>query len=556
MKAYRFLIMTFSFVVFACFAFFAAPTVSDAALLKVADLINLEGNWTGKYTANQGETKLTLSIQKVTTAGAINAIFNFSALPTNPGVPSGSFKMTGKINLNTGRVMLKGGEWITRPANFVTVDLDGSLLADGLAIVGDVRGDGGNFGHFEIQKGSGAQSTTNVVRDLIINAPSTFSLEAGKSSTFNVSFSGMGINNVGVQTSGNGLSAKVTGANWKPYPDICAANIAIATASNFTGGTVTFELRNNDFGVIKSTPIRIQVTPQPVANISITAPDSAPPLSAGQRGMIPVAFSGQGIGRFAVQASGNGLSATVSGNIERSFDPNKGTAAIEVSASNSFKNGGTVEFRLLSNSGGIIGTKVIRVPVVIAPSFVLPVKSYGTPVKYCKDRSSSVDKSKCATYNNIFNPAHLAFDFPQGKLDYPPQEQEEKKNRQEIKAVYPGTVYKITMSGSTYGNRVVIDHGGKVYSLYGHLNDILVEQNQHVKAGERIGTMGNTGNSTGTHLHCAIWIGTATDEPGQKIENYLNMMNETPATMAGKAKGGDGNIYYDITKLVGKTKPW
>lgn len=57
-----------------------------------------------------------------------------------------------------------------------------------------------------------------------------------------------------------------------------------------------------------------------------------------------------------------------------------------------------------------------------------------------------------------------------------------------------------------YGNIVIVDHGGGVESRYAHLHDISVTPNQSVSPGSILGTVGNTGNSTGPHLHFEIRI--------------------------------------------------
>jgi len=63
-----------------------------------------------------------------------------------------------------------------------------------------------------------------------------------------------------------------------------------------------------------------------------------------------------------------------------------------------------------------------------------------------------------------------------------------------------------------YGNAVVIEHdfsyqGEPLFTLYAHLDEILVENGQIVDTGDQIGTMGNTGKTTGPHLHFEVRLG-------------------------------------------------
>ena len=70
-----------------------------------------------------------------------------------------------------------------------------------------------------------------------------------------------------------------------------------------------------------------------------------------------------------------------------------------------------------------------------------------------------------------------------------------------IVAAFDGKVRIVKYERRGYGKYVVIRHANGLETVYGHLSKQLVEENQLVKAGEVIGLGGNTGRSTGSHLH-------------------------------------------------------
>lgn len=75
---------------------------------------------------------------------------------------------------------------------------------------------------------------------------------------------------------------------------------------------------------------------------------------------------------------------------------------------------------------------------------------------------------------------------------------------QSIYATAEGTV-EIAMNGNGYGNHVIIDHGYGYKTLYAHMSDLAVEAGDQVKRGDLVGYLGNTGRSSGPHLHYGIY---------------------------------------------------
>lgn len=122
-----------------------------------------------------------------------------------------------------------------------------------------------------------------------------------------------------------------------------------------------------------------------------------------------------------------------------------------------------------------------------------------------------------------------------------------------ILAHSPGTVVfcqtghgnnKGSTGNASYGNCVKVKHPNGWYTLYAHLSGVCVAYGQQVQAGQRIGKMGNTGNSYGSHLHFEVRNRNdvcvdpapylAADLPGLKTNITINKEDE-PMTAAEKA---------------------
>lgn len=91
--------------------------------------------------------------------------------------------------------------------------------------------------------------------------------------------------------------------------------------------------------------------------------------------------------------------------------------------------------------------------------------------------------------------------------------------------VYATADGTVTHAGweSGYGNMVEIRHDFGIVTRYGHLSKVRVEKGQRVSRGERIGDMGNTGRSTGTHLHYEVRTGGTAVNPMTFIKAANNV---------------------------------
>ncbi|HEY0436452.1 MAG TPA: M23 family metallopeptidase, partial [Phenylobacterium sp.] len=98
---------------------------------------------------------------------------------------------------------------------------------------------------------------------------------------------------------------------------------------------------------------------------------------------------------------------------------------------------------------------------------------------------------------------HSGEDFPGSRM-------------QPIRATAPGVV-SFTGVRSGYGNTVEVDHGRGFKTRYAHLAAISVQVGERVTIGSRLGGMGSTGRSTGTHLHYEVWVNGRAQNP----ERYL-----------------------------------
>jgi murein DD-endopeptidase MepM/ murein hydrolase activator NlpD len=77
-----------------------------------------------------------------------------------------------------------------------------------------------------------------------------------------------------------------------------------------------------------------------------------------------------------------------------------------------------------------------------------------------------------------------------------------------------GTVF-FAGNGGEYGTTLILDHGNYLRSLYGHLQEIRVKQGEHVERGQMVALTGNTGRTSGPHLHYEIQVHGQAVDPRQ-----------------------------------------
>ena len=103
--------------------------------------------------------------------------------------------------------------------------------------------------------------------------------------------------------------------------------------------------------------------------------------------------------------------------------------------------------------------------------------------------------------------------------------------------------------GGGFGNYIVIEHSNGVYTYYGHLstNSIKVRKGDKVKQGQLIAKMGNSGSSTGTHLHFEIRVGSQDSSNAVNPLTYVDPKKPRP-----KATASSSNWSLTETSLTKK----
>ena len=88
-----------------------------------------------------------------------------------------------------------------------------------------------------------------------------------------------------------------------------------------------------------------------------------------------------------------------------------------------------------------------------------------------------------------------------------------------ILATAPGVVVQARYNGA-YGNMVEVEHAEGFVTRYAHLQSMSVQVGQQVRTGERVGLLGNTGRSTGPHLHYEVLFQGQAMHPVKAVQRW------------------------------------
>jgi murein DD-endopeptidase MepM/ murein hydrolase activator NlpD len=208
------------------------------------------------------------------------------------------------------------------------------------------------------------------------------------------------------------------------------------------------------------------------------------------------------------------------------------------------------------------------------------------------------DSQRVNCYGNVTIPGNVTIDVSRFSMPHPGYITSPYGYRRRFRRMHKGVDLKINMGDTIraafdgrvriknyerrgYGNYLVLRHTNDLETVYGHLSGFLVEPDQYVKAGDPIGLGGNTGRSTGPHLHfetrymgyainpCAIFDfanqTTHTDTYTFSKDTYQNARNFSPAAnseyakqylkanppkpyVRGKSAAGSGSSTYRVRK--------
>jgi murein DD-endopeptidase MepM/ murein hydrolase activator NlpD len=168
------------------------------------------------------------------------------------------------------------------------------------------------------------------------------------------------------------------------------------------------------------------------------------------------------------------------------------------------------EAELLIVTQEVCTVDTVRVQEEI-PYHIFSSQPHGSPID-AKDFKRSL--TTMSGFGRRFHPIHQVLKMHAG-LDIPARE------GTPIKSTSHGVVKKVRERNYGYGKYVIIE-SGPYQILYGHCSELLVEEGDYIEKGQIIGKVGNTGTSTGPHLHYEVRVGGRPVDPKPFVNGNIN----------------------------------
>jgi murein DD-endopeptidase MepM/ murein hydrolase activator NlpD len=130
----------------------------------------------------------------------------------------------------------------------------------------------------------------------------------------------------------------------------------------------------------------------------------------------------------------------------------------------------------------------------------------------------SIENHRIIGFGNKIHPIYKIAKFHQG-IDIPTLK------GKSVKSTISGVITTKLEKKSGYGNYIIIDAGNQTKILYAHLDTIIVHQGDKVEKGQIVGTVGNSGLSTGNHLHYEIFIEDKPINPIFTIFDFISKVD-------------------------------
>lgn len=119
-----------------------------------------------------------------------------------------------------------------------------------------------------------------------------------------------------------------------------------------------------------------------------------------------------------------------------------------------------------------------------------------------------------------------------------------------VAATAPGRVTYAGDTGGSYGRMVKVRHSAGLETWYAHLSAVSVQRGQIIGAGDTLGAVGSTGNTTGPHLHLEVRVNGQHRDPAPYLSGSIDAGPSSP-TFPGAAPAG---ILPDVDDLVSSVR--